>query len=284
MIGVGIPPEALGPPIDVRPLLQPLREALIDLMGDRSPADWQTPTTPGWTVADTVAHLLGDDLGRLARTRDGHRVGGPEGDETFEQAIDRLNHEWVVAARRLSPRLLLEMLGTTGKQVRAQWAGHELDEDAEGVSWAGVDPAPLWLDMARDYTEYWVHQAQVREALKEPLLDDPSFLEPVVSTCLRALPYTLRDLVPEDGEATLTVEVTDLTPGDWHLKADPDGWRFVTAVGHADTTVTWDANTVWRVATRMIDPATARARAHVDGDVDVSAAVCSLLAVVRQGE
>src|SRR5690606_30882168 len=100
--------EALGPPIDVRPLLQPLREALIELMSDRSDADWRTPTTPGWTVADTIAHLLGDDLGRLARTRDGHRVGGPEGDETFEEAIDRLNDEWVVAARRLSPRLLLE--------------------------------------------------------------------------------------------------------------------------------------------------------------------------------
>lgn len=280
---VSISPEALGTPLDVRPLLAPLREALVEVMTDRNDEAWHAATTHGWTVADTIAHLLGDDLGRLARTRDGHAgpARGPE--EAFEHYVDRLNQEWVLAARQLSPRLLVELLGHTGKQVRALWAGHELDEPSEGVSWAGVDPGPLWLDVARDYTEYWVHQAQVREALDEPLLDDPRFLTPVVSTYLRALPHTLRDVTPAEGESTLTIEVSDLTPaGDWHLRGDPDGWRFVTAVGHADTTVTWDADTVWRLGCRMIDPPTARARAHVDGDVDVGAAVCELLAVIRQ--
>ncbi len=281
MTRVTIPPESLGTPLDVRPLLAPLREALVEVMTDRSDSAWQAATTTGWTVADTIAHLLGDDLGRLARTRDGHHAPGPAVDESFEQYIDRLNQEWVVAARRLSPRLLVELLAHTGKQVRALWTGHELDEPSEAVSWAGVDPAPLWLDIARDYTEYWIHQAQVREALDEPLLDDPRFLEPVVSTFLRSLPHALRDLAPEEGEATLTIEVTDLTPGDWHLRADPDGWRFVTAVGHADTLVRWDADTVWRLGCRMIDPPTARARAHVDGDVEVGAVVCELLSVIR---
>lgn len=280
---MSIPAEALGTPLDVRPLLAPLREALVDLMTDRPPEDWHVATTDGWTVADTIAHLLGDDLGRLARTRDGY-VGRAQAEgEAFEDYVDRLNDEWVVAARRLSPRLLVELLAHTGKQVRALWAGLDLEDPGESVSWAGADPAPVWLDIARDYTEYWVHQTQLRLALDEPLLDERRFLEPVVSTFLRALPSTLRDVVPDEGEATLTVEVTDLTPGDWHLRADPDGWRFVAAVGHADTTVTWSADTVWRLGSRMIDPATARARAHVDGDIDVGAAVCSLLAVVRHG-
>lgn len=279
---VSIPPTALGPPLDVRPLLAPLREALVEVMTDRDDAAWQAATTRGWTVADAIAHLLGDDLGRLARSRDGHHAPGPLGDESFEEYIDRLNDEWVVAARRLSPRLLVELLAHTGKQVRALWAGHDLDEPSEAVSWAGVDAAPLWLDVARDYTEYWVHQAQVREALDEPLLDDTKFLGPLVSTYLRALPHTLRALAPSEGAATLAIHVTDLAPGDWYLQGDTDGWRFVAAVGHADTTVTWDADTVWRLGCRMIDPPMARARAHVDGDADVGAAVCDLLAVIRQ--
>lgn len=274
--------DALGPPFDVRPLLAPMREALIDLMTDRSPSDWDVPTTPGWTVSDSIAHLLGDDLGRISRTRDDHHglVRGP--DEDFPAFIDRINDEWVTAARRLSPRVLLDLLLHTGKLVRAQWAGHDLDEDSEPVSWAGLDPAPLWLDMARDYTEYWIHQAQVREALGEPLLDERRFVEPVVATFLRALPHMLRDLAPEEGEATLSIEVTDLTPGDWHLRADPSGWRFVTAVGNPDTTVSWTSDTVWRLGSRRIEPAKARARAHVDGDVDVGAVVTSLLAIIRE--
>lgn len=278
---MSVPAEALGTPLDVRPLLAPLREALVDLMTERPPEHWHKAVTDQWSVADTIAHLLGDDLGRLARTRDGYRGREPASDEVFEDFIDRLNDEWVVAARRLSPRLLVELLAHTGKQVRALWAGLEIEDPGEAVSWAGADPAPMWLDIARDYTEYWVHQAQIRLALDEPLLNEPRFLEPVVSTFLRALPYTLRDLVPDEGEATLAIEVTDLTPGDWYLRADPGGWRFVAAVGHADTTVAWKADTVWRLGSRMIDPATARAKAHVEGDIDVGAAVCSLLAVIR---
>lgn len=277
-----VPREALGAPIDVRPLLAPMREALVEVMTDRDEAAWRTRTTPGWSVHDTVAHLLGDDFGRLARTRDHHAPPVRGEDESFAAWIDRLNDEWVVAARRLSPRLLVELLDYTGKQVRALWAGHDLDEDSEGVSWAGVDPAPLWLDVARDYTEYWIHQAQVREALGEPLLDDVKYVGPVVATMLRALPYGLRGLAPAEGETTLSVQVSDLTPGDWSLKGDANGWRFVTAVGHADTTVTWTADTIWRVGSRMIDPAQARARAHVEGEVDVAAAVCRLLAVIRE--
>jgi uncharacterized protein (TIGR03083 family) len=280
-MSTSIPWEALGPPLDVRPLLQPLRDALVEVLADRRPTEWQAPTTPGWTVADTVGHLLGDDLGRIARTRDHHHGVAPAEGEDLPAFLDRLNQEWVVAARRLSPRLLLELLAHTGKLVRAQWAGHDLEEEAEAVSWAGVDPAPLWLDMARDYTEYWIHQAQVREALGEPLLDDPGFMEPLVSTLVRCLPHTLRDLAPSDGEATLTIEVTDLSPGDWHLTATPDGWRFVAAVGHPDTLVRWGADTLWRVASRMIDPVEARARAHVEGDLDVGAAVTSMLAIIR---
>ncbi len=282
MTTVSIPPQAFGTPIDVRPLLAPLREALVDLMTDRSASAWAAPVTSEWSVADIIAHLLGDDVGRLSRTRDNHPGRGRRDDESFEEYIDRLNDEWVVAARRLSPRLLVELLAHTGKQVRALWAGIDLEGEGEAVSWAGADPAPLWLDVARDYTEYWVHQAQIREALDEPLLAEPRFLEPVVSTFLRALPHTLRDLTPAEGKTTLTIEVTDLTPGDYHLRADADGWRFVTAVGHADTTVRWSADTVWRLGCRMIDPATARAQAHVEGDVDVGAAVCSLLAVIRR--
>lgn len=278
---VSIPPEALGTPLDVRALLQPLRDALVEVLTERSVSTWRTPTTDGWTVHDTVGHLLGDDLGRLSRTRDGYAAAGPEDGESFPDWIDRFNDQWVVATRRLSPRVLLEMLATTGVQVRALWAGVDLNELGEAVTWAGADPAPKWLDLARDYTEYWIHQAQVREALGEPLLDGARFLEPLVSTFLRALPATLAEVVPEDGETTLSIEVTDLTPGDWHLKGTPDGWRFVTAVGHADTTVSWTADTVWRLGSRNIDPAEARARATVEGDVDVAAAVCSLLAIIR---
>jgi len=32
------------------------------------------------------------------------------------------------------------------------------------VSWAGPEPAPVWLDAARDFSEYWTHQQQICDA------------------------------------------------------------------------------------------------------------------------
>ena len=47
-------------------------DALVDLLTDLSPDDWQKPTVcAGWTVKDIAAHLLGGEIGILSRKRDG---------------------------------------------------------------------------------------------------------------------------------------------------------------------------------------------------------------------
>lgn len=77
--------------------------ALLDGFG---PADRRRPTAaPGWSAFEVAAHLLGDDLGRLARRRDRASGTGPRPDEPFPRFIDRINDEWVVAATRLRAML-----------------------------------------------------------------------------------------------------------------------------------------------------------------------------------
>ncbi len=61
------------PPIETLPLYPGERAALLELLGDLSPADWEAPTVcPGWSVKDVALHLLGDDIGRLSWGRDGY--------------------------------------------------------------------------------------------------------------------------------------------------------------------------------------------------------------------
>jgi uncharacterized protein (TIGR03083 family) len=68
--------------LDVSALFQAERERLLGLLVGLTADDWQRPTPcPGWTVLDLANHLLGDDLGWLARNRDGylrqHHQGPP---------------------------------------------------------------------------------------------------------------------------------------------------------------------------------------------------------------
>jgi hypothetical protein len=73
----------------------------------------------------------------LSAKRDGFRL--PQTIQSHEQLIepvDRLNSEWVLAAGRMSPRLLRELLAFSGPEVEACFAALDPMEMGGPVSWA----------------------------------------------------------------------------------------------------------------------------------------------------
>ncbi|QBI19793.1 maleylpyruvate isomerase family mycothiol-dependent enzyme [Egibacter rhizosphaerae] len=274
--------RAFGPRLDVRDRFGPQRSGLLATLRGLDGSEWTRPTAcPGWTVADVAAHLLGTDLSRLARTRDEHPGPGPASGEPLTRFIDRHNAQWVEAAQRLSPRLLVELLAWTGPQIADLWAAAELDALGEEVSWAGPGAAPVWLDAARDLTEVWVHHQQIWEAVGLPVEDDPATLQPILDTFLRALPHTLAD-TPAPAGSRLAFVVPEPAGGRWTVTRDTDGWGFEERP-EAGTSVTLDADTTWRLAVRMTDPHTARSHARIDGDQRLGEAALELLAIIREG-
>jgi uncharacterized protein (TIGR03083 family) len=175
------------------------REALLRLLASFSAPKWDLLTVcPGWSVKDIAAHLLADDLGRLARGRDAYAPAAfiPSGPENVEgqllEFINRQNESWVAGARRLSPRVLIDLLRWSGDETQKYFESLDMFAIGEPVSWAGPEPAPVWLDIAREYTERWLHQAQIRDAVSAPPLTQPRLFLPVLDTFVRALPHTFR--------------------------------------------------------------------------------------------
>ena len=78
-----------------------------------APEDWQRPTLARkWTVQDVAAYLLDGNLRTLLMLRDGHFGDVPE-DSSYDgivACLNRLNADWVRAARRLSPAVLIDLL------------------------------------------------------------------------------------------------------------------------------------------------------------------------------
>ncbi|MGH2541280.1 MAG: maleylpyruvate isomerase family mycothiol-dependent enzyme, partial [Ardenticatenaceae bacterium] len=93
-------------PVIVLDLFSEDRDALLALLDGLTPEEWERPTVcAGWSVRDVALHLLGGDLGNLSRRRDGFVAQEPMAGESLLEFINRLNDEWMRAARRLSPRL-----------------------------------------------------------------------------------------------------------------------------------------------------------------------------------
>lgn len=274
----------LGPAIDLRPLFASQQASFIELLRGFDAHDWQRPTAcPGWSVKDVASHVLGDHLGRLSRHRDGFQPLRPRGGETLPDFLDRVNDEWVTAARRLSPPILVELLTIYGDQVAAFWQTVDLDGLGEPVSWAGPGPAPVWLDAAREFTEVWTHQQQICEATGRLGLTDPGFLAPVLDTFLRALPHTLRGVDAPEGTA-LQVTVTGPAGGTWTCTRTASRWTLDRQPSpHPDAQLQLDADTTWRLCTRGITPQQAAERARTRGDQRLASAALGIVSIIWSG-
>lgn len=270
-------------PIVVIDLFRPMLDALLDLLGELVEREWSTPvSTGGWTVKQLAQHLLGGDVGILSRQRDAYQPGETPigGWEQLVALINTLNASWVAATQRLSPRLLRELLAFTGLQVCEYF--ETLDPAAHGVpvSWAGPEAAPVWLDLAREYTERWHHQQQIRDAVGAPALDDPFFLAPALSAFVHALPQTFR---ASDAPAGTTIALLIEGPagGSWCVRRDADDWRLYQGAPHApDAQVTLGQDPAWRLFTRVLAPADARAHATLAGDQQLGLRLLDTIAVI----
>ncbi|MDT4900822.1 MAG: hypothetical protein QOJ78_1752 [Pseudonocardiales bacterium] len=273
----------LGTPLDVRPLFPVERGALVDLLAALEPDEWSRATVcPGWAVRDVAGHILHDYVRRLSADRD--RQPGPEfgSDETLAAFLARSNEDFVRTARQISPRLIIDLLDHLGTQLDVEWSSREMGDPAGAdVSWAAPGlPAPVWLDVAREYSELWVHQQQIRDAVGRPGGTEPWLLHPVLDTFMRALPQTLHGTSAPVG-ATVRVRVPGPAGGQWAAARRIDRWSLDDdAAGVVAAEVEIGAETLWRLATRGITVQTARKLATTHGDTTLSNAVLEIVSIV----
>jgi hypothetical protein len=134
------------------------------------------------------------------------------------------------------------------------------------VDWAGPEPAPVWLDLAREYTERWHHQQHIRDAVGKPGLTAPRYLAPALDTFVRALPHTYRDVGADDG-TLVCLTISGESGGQWFLLRERGEWRlYVEAIQPPQTEVIVDQDLAWRLFTRAVGKDQALAKATVKGD------------------
>jgi uncharacterized protein (TIGR03083 family) len=277
----------LGPPMDVRALFPEERAALLELLAGLSAEEWQAPTVcAGWSVHDLALHLLFVDLGVLCRQRDGYLgrpQDAPDGPVDWEQVVayvNGLNDAWLRGARRISPRLLIDLLRLTGGQLAEFYDTLALDALDGEVSWAGPGPHPVWLDVAREYTERWVHQQQIRDAVGRPGLTGRRFFFPVLDAFARAVSHTLRDAVAPAG-TRVSLVVTGEAGGVWTAERTAGDWALVSGdASRADATLTIDQDVAWRLFTKGIMPEQAAHRAVVRGDDALAAPLLRMVSII----
>lgn len=277
-------------PVRVLHLFPALRQELVSLLRELRPDEWTRPTTcAGWSVHDVALHIAGGLLANVSRRRDGHpgnftafRPADPalDDDQRLIQTLNGWNETWVFAARRNSPALTIVIIDMAGAALEAYFGTLDLDAPGDAIGWAGPDAAPVWLDVAREYTEVWTHAAQIREATGRRLVDDLGLFAPVMATFAHGLPHALRGVERPAGTA-IRVVLAGNGGGEWWAVRDLSGWRLARGDNRfPDAIVEIDTVTGWRLATKGIDPFDARAHARVAGDAGLAEGFFNLVAIL----
>ena len=151
---------------------------------------------------------------------------------------------------------------------------------AFSVSWAGEDRSLNWFDTARELTERWHHQQQIRLATNRPGLMTPELYHPVLDCFLRGLPHAFRDVAAPEG-TTVLVEISGDCGGSWTLAKDPLAWTLVKNSGAVyKSRVTIPQALAWRLFTKGIDPDLIQPQIKVEGDPILVEKVLHLTVIV----
>jgi uncharacterized protein (TIGR03083 family) len=271
-------------PIFTAHLFPKLEAKLIELLRSLAPEDWEKQTlAPKWKVKDVAAHLLDTEVRKLAAARHGYK---PENSKKLSPAklltlINSLNAEGVRQYRQLSPGDLISKMEVASRESAEYHQG--LDPFGTAmfpVSWAGEDESANWFDTAREFTERWHHQQQIRLAVNQHGIMVREFYFPVLDCFMRALPYTYRNVSANSG-SLVQFNISGECGGSWYLFRDGATWTLIASpAGKTISRTTIPQEIVWRIFTKGIAPEEARMQVVITGDEALGLHIHKMISIV----
>ena len=257
--------------IDTLHLFPLLDDMLIQLLSSLTEDEWHMPTVAKlWTVKDVASHLLDGNLRALSISRDGYIGEKADNINSYQDLVSFLNHmnmSWTNATKRLSPAILIFLLEATGRQYSTHLNSVDLSANAVfPVAWAGQEISANWFHIAREYTEKFLHQQQIRDAVGKPGLMTKEFYGPFIETFMCAFPHTFRNVSAEQGTVVSLIVTGDIG-GQWNIVKCGNDWELNKETGvESNATVKIEPDIAWKLFSKSLTPAQAVPLVEITGD------------------
>jgi len=271
-------------PIFTAHLFPKLEAKLIELLHGLAPEDWEKQTlAPKWKVKDVAAHLLDTQVRKLAAARRGYKPENSKklSPEKLVALINSLNAEGVRQYSRLHPdELISRMEAASRESAEYHEALDPFGIAMYPVSWAGEEESANWFDTAREFTERWHHQQQIRLAVNKPGIMTREFYFPVLDCFMRALPYSYRNVFAKSGSLA-QFNISSECGGSWYLFRNSVAWTLIASpAGEKLSDVTIPQEIAWRIFTKGISSAEARTQVQVTRDEAVGLHILKMISIV----
>lgn len=265
-------------------LFRPLNRKLLEMLRSLPPADWSRPTVASrWTIKDVASHLLDGNLRTISLYRDQWPLP-PATIKDYRELVDylnRLNADWIKATQRLSPALLIQWLEMTHEPyVQCLEKLNPVASAIYSVAWAGESVSTNAFHIAREYTEKWHHQQQIREAMYTPEILTREFYHPVLQTFMMALPHAYQKVASPAG-ITVTVLIDGNAGGRWTIVKTENDWRFSDEQpSRSDTQLMIPGTLAWKLFTKAVSPDDIQQHVVITGNQELARPAMEMLPVM----
>jgi len=272
-------------PIPTIQLFPILDEMLLSFLGSLSSEDWQRSTiAKKWKVKDIAAHLLDGNLRTLSMLRDGHFVPPAIPIHSYQDLVNHLNElnaDWVKASQRLSGSVIMDLLERTGKEYYEYLSS--LDPFAEAifsVAWAGEEKSMNWFHIAREYTEKFIHQQQIRDAFGDKGLMRKELFYPFIHTFMRGLPHAFKGVIADNG-AVIKISVSTEIGGNWYLRYNSANWELtLNPPAEFAAEISIPPEIAWKLFSKGIKPADSESYVEINGEKSLAKRVLQMVSVM----
>lgn len=271
-------------PIQTVHLFPVLDQLLIDLLKSLSPDDWSKPTLAKlWNVKDIAAHLLDGNVRALSSKHQFANDDLPNINsyQDLVNYLNQLNATWVQSMKRVSPPMLTQLLQVTGKQYSEYIASLNMFETAKfPVAWAGEEQSLNWFHVAREYSEKWHHQQQIREAVNKKGIMHRELFYPCIATFMYALPHTYRNVQAKE-DTLIEVTISGEAGGNWYLQRGDINWILKADKNKpTDCEVIISPDIAWKLFTKGITPGFALEKSTITGDIKLGEPIFNMVSVM----
>ncbi|MBD0288507.1 MAG: hypothetical protein ICV79_24240, partial [Flavisolibacter sp.] len=154
------------------------------------------------------------------------------------------------------------------------------DKAVMAVGWAGETESKNWMHIAREYTEKWLHQQQIRDAVNKPALMIRELYYPFIDIFMLALPYTYRT-IPADNGTTVKLTVTSDIGGSWFLTKTDNLWKLQKNISTNPTTeLIIDPGTSWKLFSKSLRPEQVKDKVKIHGDQALGETALTMVSVM----
>jgi len=196
--------------LETEPIITTLVEewaALQDLLDGLEATEWSMPTAlPGWSVHDVVAHLIGTE----SRLSDEEEPPSPIDVTTLahvRNAIGAVNEHWVRALRPETPvEMRFRFREVTRRRAEMLIAMSREDFDAPTQTPVGQAPYRRFMEIR--VFDCWLHEQDIRQALKRPGHEVGPCAEMSIDEVVRALGFIIGKQAAVPDGSTVTFKLT----------------------------------------------------------------------------